>query len=485
MVNPAPGPEATVPTPGPTFRSADTGTTEGDWQGWGGLRALPRLDVAAWAATGDAHLVLLAAHPDDETLGAAGLLAIAAEAGARVDVVVATAGDGSHPGSPTHSAESLARWRADEVTQAVHLLAPGAHVHLLDLPDGHLREHRAELQRALLPLLTGSCWLVAPWRRDAHTDHDTAGAVAAEVASSHGTQLLEYPIWAWHWATPGDHRLPWDAAHALPLPAPARERKAEAMAVHRSQVEPLSPAPGDEVMLGEHVLAHFRRDVEVFFRTTAPQQALSAEEGDRGIKSLPAAFFEDFYARGGDDPWGFTDRWYERRKRALTLAALPRERFSRGFEPGCSIGVLTAQLGERCDDLLALDVVAATVRKARERTAHLPGVRVEQGSVPADWPDGVFDLVVLSEVGYYCGPDDLRTLVDRAAGALADDGVLVACHWRHPVPEYPLGGDAVHAALRAHPRLALLARHEEEDFLLDVLVPAPATSVARATGLVP
>ena len=93
--------------------------------------------------------------------------------------------------------------------------------------------------------------------------------------------------------------------------------------------------------------------------------------------------------------------------------------------------------------------------------------------------------MVLSEVGYYCGPDDLRTLVDRAAGALATDGVLVACHWRHPVPEYPLGGDAVHAALRAHPRLALLARHEEEDFLLDVLVPAPATSVARATGLVP
>ena len=155
------------------------------------------------------------------------------------------------------------------------------------------------------------------------------------------------------------------------------------------------------------------------------------------------------------------------------------------FEPGCSIGVLTAQLGERCDDLLALDVVPATVRRARDRTAHLPGVRVEQGSVPADWPEGVFDLVVLSEVGYYCGPDDLRTLVDRAAGALATDGVLVACHWRHPVPEYPLGGDAVHAALRAHPRLALLARHEEEDFLLDVLVPAPATSVARATGLVP
>ena len=109
MVNPAPGPGGTDPTPGPAFDSADPGTSERDWQGWGGLRALPRLDVDAWAAKGNAHLVLVAAHPDDETLGAAGLLAIAAEAGAQVDVVVATTGDGSHPGSPTHSPS---RWPA-------------------------------------------------------------------------------------------------------------------------------------------------------------------------------------------------------------------------------------------------------------------------------------------------------------------------------------------------------------------------------------
>jgi LmbE family N-acetylglucosaminyl deacetylase len=432
-VNPAPGPAR--PAPGPAFSSTDPGTSEGDWQEWGGLRALPRLDVDAWTTEGDAHLVLVAAHPDDETLGAAGLLAIAAEAGAAVDVVVATTGDGSHPGSRTHSPESLARWRAEEVTRAVHQLAPGARVHRLGLPDGHLREHRAELQRVLLGLMTGSCWLVAPWRGDAHTDHDTAGAVAAEVAAAHGAQLLEYPIWAWHWATPGDDRLPWDAALALPLPAATRARKRRAMAIHRSQVEPLSPAPGDEAMLGEHVLAHFRRDVEVFFRTVEPPPPQRTDDAERDRESLPAAFFEEFYAEGGEDPWGFTDRWYEHRKRALTLAALPRERFARGFEPGCSIGVLTAELGERCDDLLALDVVPATVRRARERTAHLPGVRVERGSVPADWPEGVFDLVVLSEVGYYCGADDLRTLVDRAAGALAEDGVLLACHWRHPVQE--------------------------------------------------
>ncbi len=125
------------------------------------------------------------------------------------------------------------------------------------------------------------------------------------------------------------------------------------------------------------------------------------------------------------------------------------------------------------------------VERAAARTQDLPGVRVDRASVPQDWPEGRFDLVVLSEVGYYCGRDELALLVERAAASLTDDGVLVACHWRHPVPEYPVTGDEVHERLGAQPGLALLVRHEEEDFLLDVLVPSPATSVARATGLLP
>ena len=61
--------------------------------------------------------------------------------------------------------------------------------------------------------------------------------------------------------------------------------------------------------------------------------------------------------------------------------------------------------------------------------------------------------------------------------------MLVACHWRHPVEEYPLRGDTVHAVLRSRTEVVALARHEEEDFLLDVLVRPPAVSVAGQTGL--
>ena len=202
-----------------------------------------------------------------------------------------------------------------------------------------------------------------------------------------------------------------------------------------------------------------------------------------GAPSLGGQFFDDFYREQGEDPWGFTDRWYEQRKRAVTLASLPRPRFRRALEVGCSIGVLTSDLAPRCDALLALDVAAAAVALARERTRALPSVRVEQMAVPAQWPQGTFDLVVLSEVGYYLGLDELTSLCDRAIGSLSTDGVLVACHWRHPVEEYPLRGDTVHAVLRSRTEVVSLARHEEEDFLLDVLVRPPAVSVAGQTGL--
>ena len=123
----------------------------------------------------------------------------------------------------------------------------------------------------------------------------------------------------------------------------------------------------------------------------------------------------------------------------MSLASLPRPRFRRALEVGCSVGVLTSDLAPRCDELLALDVAGAAVALASERTRALPSVRVEQMAVPAQWPEGTFDLVVLSEVGYYLSLDELTSLCDRSIGSLSPDGVLVACHWRHPVEDTPCG----------------------------------------------
>jgi SAM-dependent methyltransferase len=199
---------------------------------------------------------------------------------------------------------------------------------------------------------------------------------------------------------------------------------------------------------------------------------------------MEAGYFDDMYARS-DDPWGFTSRWYERRKYAISLAMLPYERYDSGFEPGCSIGILTARLAPRCARLLACDGAAAAVSSAADRLRDFPQVRVQQRVLPADWPSGTFDLLVFSEFLYYFSDQDLRTVLELATRSLRAGGTLLAVHWRHEVPEYPRSGDSAHAAVAAQPGLALLASHIEADFRAEVYqrTDGAAISVAQASGL--
>jgi SAM-dependent methyltransferase len=203
--------------------------------------------------------------------------------------------------------------------------------------------------------------------------------------------------------------------------------------------------------------------------------------------TLGPDYFAKTYA-GSDDPWQLATRWYEQRKYALTVAALPVARYRRGLEAGCSVGVLTRLLARRCELLLAVDVAEAAVGAASRRVADLTHVTVEQRALPDEWPAGSFDLVVISEVGYYFSPSDFETLMESAAGALEPAGTLILVHWRHPVTDYPRGGDDVHqwvAAAAGRLHLERTVAHEERDFLLDVYVRTPpaARSVAEQTGL--
>jgi SAM-dependent methyltransferase len=195
-------------------------------------------------------------------------------------------------------------------------------------------------------------------------------------------------------------------------------------------------------------------------------------------------YFDGMYA-ASPDPWGFESRWYERRKYAVTMALLPSERYRDAFEPGCSIGVLTRLLAGRCDRLLSCDAAAAAAEAAVRRNASLRNVRVEQRLLPGDWPAGRFDLIVLSELLYYFGEDDLRNILRLAAGALRPGGTLIAVHWRHHVAEYPRSGDEAHAAIGRQPGLARLAGYADPDFLAEVYQRADVapTSVAQSGGL--
>jgi cyclopropane fatty-acyl-phospholipid synthase-like methyltransferase len=145
-------------------------------------------------------------------------------------------------------------------------------------------------------------------------------------------------------------------------------------------------------------------------------------------ETLPLSHFESIYARG-EDPWGFASNPYEREKYAATLAALPRPRYRSAFEVGCSIGVLTSLLAERCDALLAVEPVLSALDAARRRNGDHAHVRFAPMFVPQDWPTERFDLIVLSEVLDYLGRDAIGTIAGRIRETLEPDGNLVLVHW--------------------------------------------------------
>jgi predicted TPR repeat methyltransferase len=184
------------------------------------------------------------------------------------------------------------------------------------------------------------------------------------------------------------------------------------------------------------------------------------------VTSIPIQDFEERYAED-PDPWGFSSRWYEARKYALTLAALPRRHYQRVFEPGCSIGVLSAQLADRCDYLLAADGVEAALEQARARLEARGNVELARLVLPHQWPDGPWDLVVVSEVGYYFSTEDLAVLLDRAAHTMVAEATLVAVHWRGTT-NYPLTGDAVHQTIDGHRAFEHHGGYCETRFRLDV-----------------
>ncbi|WP_445997033.1 PIG-L family deacetylase [Okibacterium fritillariae] len=507
-----------------TFTHLDAGTPESAW-----LEAAPWQRTPAWSLDGITHLFVTAAHPDDETLGAGGVMAQASARGIPVTAIIASDGEASHPDSPTTTPEALAAWRRDEVAQALDIVAPGSRRHFLGLPDGGLAQS-AELAELIAGVVSGvlgtatattagadagpvadtdtdtdtdtgviDAVILSPWAGDRHPDHAAVATASARAAERHGLRAAAYPIWGWLWSDVEGDDIPWNDALVLPLSDEDRERKRQAMASHSSQTAPLSEHPGDEAILSEPFQEHFRRDVEIFLPSvtdratvidtetasgTAPDETAPSETDGGADGSLGADFFTDFYA-GERDPWGFETRWYEERKRAITLASLPAARYANVLELGSSIGVTTALLAERADALLATDIAESALEVARERLAGRDNVTFERRTLPGDWPPGSFDLVVVSEVGYYLSSAELDALIDRILGSLTPDATVVTCHWRHPVEEYPLDGDTVTERFRERlrPRLELTVTHTERDFVLDVFRTAPGRSVAQETGL--
>lgn len=407
-------------------------------------------------------------HPDDESLGCGGLIATLTDSGQDVFVIFVSDGAMSHANSLAFDRESRIALRREEAVIACELLGvPGDRLLFMDQPDGAVvrqwEPHFAEVVTQVVDQLTE--WqadtLVVPWRRDPHADHRATWEICREAARVYDPEIrfVEYPIWMW------------EATHTVDLPRAEEmivwqldistriERKEAAIQTHASQLNRLIYDDPEGFFLQEHVLAHFRHPREIFF-----------EDAGKRHRSLPGAYFDRVYA-ASDDPWNFSSSDYERAKYAATLAALPRRRYASGFEIGCSIGVLTELIADRCDRLLAVDTSGIALDHARERLGDRPSVRCVQMVIPAEFPEETFDLIVLSEVGYYWGYDDLELTIGLIQRALRPGGTLILVHYTPYVPDYPLTGDEVHQAFARgltgfhHPHTG-----REERYRLDVWV---------------
>ncbi len=236
------------------------GTPEAVWRSSGRIEGLRPLDLGRWS-----RAVVVAPHPDDEVLGAGGLMQRLARGGVPIAVVAVTDGEASHPGSSAAAAIDLPSVRAEERTAALRrLLHDAPPVERLGLPDGRVTGASGPLRTKLEDWLTPGDVCVAPWTSERHPDHDAVGRAAIEASRNVGCDIINYLVWAWHWATPDGEDLPWEDCRRLDLTRRDAARKRWATMAFLSQIRPLGPDRRDGPVLPDGMLRRSWRTSEVY-----------------------------------------------------------------------------------------------------------------------------------------------------------------------------------------------------------------------------
>jgi LmbE family N-acetylglucosaminyl deacetylase len=211
-----------------------------------------------------ARLVVVAPHPDDEILACGGLVAAHAAQGGQVLTVAVTEGEASHGDAPGFNREALAETRRSERLQGLRQLGLAQPAVLaLALDDGKVQAQRDTLLEHLMSLLHRDDVVVSTWEHDGHPDHDSTGWAVRLACTAIGCTFLAAPVWMWHWASPGDTRVPWRRMRAMPLSAHDVSRKQAALAAHQSQLVPRSTSQG--AVLGDAIVQRAAWRTEYFF----------------------------------------------------------------------------------------------------------------------------------------------------------------------------------------------------------------------------
>ncbi|MGB5935932.1 MAG: bifunctional PIG-L family deacetylase/class I SAM-dependent methyltransferase [Ornithinimicrobium sp.] len=453
------------------FDHTEPGISEEQWWSAPQWADVPVLDLPATAATFRRALVV-SAHPDDETLGAGGLLADLADAGMDLTVLVATSGERSHPVPDEASAHQLGTRRRREVEHAISCLAPQARLVHLGLPDNGLYEEMNHMIAGIAARADADTLVIAPWTHDGHGDHDAIGAAAALAASSISATVVHYPIWLWHWADTTS--VPWTKVVGSYTSLVGCWRKRSALAAFTTQINGWEPTPGGSEtppMLGSAALSRARRLIETLIDPAGALPTISVADTSHRRRQRRETM-DRMYA-SSPDPWGWADSFYEQRRRTLVLGMLGRRHYERVLELGCADGHISSALLERCD---ALDAVDASDRAVQATAKAAPGARVIRGDLPSDMPRGSYDLIVVSEVGYFLTAGELIATIAQAKSALAPGGELLLCHWQHPTLDIPLDGFLVHEQAHSLMGSAPSASYHDEDVSIDVWTSAPSSA---------
>jgi len=404
------------------------------------IQSAPYLNKARLGAD-IGNLLVLAPHPDDESLGCGGLIKLIKNLGKKVYVVFITSGSASHPNSKTHPADVLAKTREAEALKACQNLGlDSENLHFIQQQDGKL----VQLDTIALEKLSLEIYRIfehksintvaMPWRRDPHPDHIVTHNLGDLILGKLGAEItkMEYPIWLWKNGKPADWPL---NAEVKPYRLDITEVfnfKWNAIKAHRSQLGEIITDDRYGFVLTEELLEPFNSNTEYFFLTKR-----------KNLETLATDYFEDLYTEK-IDPWNFRHSSYEQEKYKNTIVALKPNRYANCLELGCSIGIQTQLLSKICDHILAIDISPTAIAAARSYCALDDKVTFLAGDITKMFPNGSYDLITCCEIGYYLNTEDLLTLFKNIDHQLLPNGKLLMVHWTPFVPDYPLTGDEVH-----------------------------------------
>ncbi|MGW0161099.1 methyltransferase domain-containing protein [Mycobacterium sp. NPDC003323] len=390
--------------------------------GWDGV---PKLDLPALLRRCP-RVVAVVARPGDEMAALGATLADLAALGTTITVVLA--------------ADRAAADR-DAITGATTAL--GEHVSALwcDLPDDAPEQARNDIGTYLSQIVDARTAVFSPAECDGGPEHAVVALAAQEAVRRASAVLLEYPIMLWQCATPSD--VDWSRLRTLSPSLAGLQARARAIQRHALPLRTF-----------ETVLIPTAADLAARVR-----DAIIADDRRGQVAGQFDALLGDI-----DDPWRLDDFVYDRRRVALVLACLGRERYHRILEIGCGTGQLAEELTGRADQVVALDASPRALEIARRRTDAVGWV---QGVAPAELPDETFDAIILSEVGYHLDGPDLTATLRFARRHLSAHGEVVLAHRRELTSTTPLDGSAVHEQAAAVLDLPLRARYEDADIVVE------------------